>query len=383
MEYSYEHLMDRYGQRISDARRHLEKVWRHENHDRPAVIFSDVNYALCGQYDIPDDYFNPEVMLRYQAAKIAYHMEHIPDDYVPVLHPWYGTTVVPSAMGVRVVYPEKEDPCLGKPILEDPEDIRKLRKPDPYRDGQMPRVLGCIDHMKSCTDIPVCVTDCQGPLNIALGLAGVENLFIWMYEEPEAVKELMRFCTDVLVDWVKVQKKHAGHPLDGAAYPHAIEMPVGFGGVAFSDDDVVAMGTGMYREFVAPYNEQLIAAFGGGSMHLCGSARHQLDTVAGMARIRAVNNFCMGDFEQIRMLQKKMAGKGAVMACDFNARDMDWHCESLAKLAQQPEGLVLGIFFAPKMVLLSDGKYAASDRKTEEVRDFYLKKLTEAGILMR
>jgi len=124
-----------------------------------------------------------------------------------------------------------------------------------------------------------------------------------------------------------------------------------------------------------------MAAFGGGSMQLCGSARHQLDTITGMAGLRAVNNFCMGDFDQIRMLQKKMKGKGAVMACDFNAQDTQWHCTQLAKLARQPEGLVLGIFFAPKMVLLSDGKYAASDRKTEEVRDVYLRNLAEAGIL--
>jgi len=81
------------------------------------------------------------------------------------------------------------------------------------------------------------------------------------------------------------------------------------------------------------------------------------------------------------VLQKKMKGKGAVMACDFNAQDTQWHCTQLAKLARQPEGLVLGIFFAPKMVLLSDGKYAASDRKTEEVRDVYLRNLAEAGIL--
>lgn len=380
-EFLYSDIMSQYGERIALAREQLAKTWRHENHDRPAIIFSDVNYALCGQYDIPEDYLNPEVMLRYQMEKILHHMQTIQDDYVPVLHPWYGTTVVPSALGVPVVYPYKEDPCLGSPILSDPEDIEKLRRPDPERDGQMPQVLACIDYMKDHTDVPVCVTDCQGPLNIALGLAGVENLFIWMYEEPEAVHQLMDFCTEVLIDWVKVQKKHAGHSLHGDAYPHAIEIPQGFGGVAFSDDDVVAMSDRFYREFVVPYNERLLTAFGGGSMHLCGSARHQLDIITGMENLKAVNNFCMGDFQQIRMFQEKMKGKGAVMACDFNAEDMDWHTDALSQLAQKPEGLILGVFFAPRMVLLSSGKYASSNRTTEEIVARYQSNLRKAGLM--
>ena len=87
--------------------------------------------------------------MKYQMGKIVNHLQTIPDDYVPVLHPWYGTTVVPSALGVPVVSNRGEDPSLGKPILQDPEDIGKLRKPDPYTDGQMPQVLSCIDFMKN------------------------------------------------------------------------------------------------------------------------------------------------------------------------------------------------------------------------------------------
>ncbi len=380
-ERAYARLMEDYGERIALARQQLAKAWRHENHDRPAVILSDVNYALCGQNDIPENYFKPPVMFHYQMDKILAHMQNIRDDYVPVLHPWYGTTVVPSALGVAVCNHKGMDPSLGSPVLREPEDIVRLRKPDPETDGQMPLVLACIDYMKEHTDVPVCITDCQGPLNIALSLAGVENLFIWMYEEPEAVHQLMQFCTDVLIDWVRLQKKHAGHMTIGDAYPHAIEIPEGYGGVAFSDDDVTTIGTVQYQSFVASYNEQLLEAFGGGSMHFCGSARHQLDAVSGMRGIRAVNNFCMGDFEQIRLLQEKMRGCGAVMACDFNAEDIRWHTENLKKLAWHPEGLVLGVFFAPSMALLRSGKYAAFARNTQQLVEQYACVLDEAGIL--
>lgn len=361
-------MLETYAKRIGTARARLAMTWRGENTDRPALILSDVNYALCGQYDIPAHYFDPAVMFEYQMGKIERHLRDIPDDYIPVLHPWYGTTVVPSAFGAPVAYFTGADPSLSGTVLGAPEDIAHLRKPDPYRDGQMPQVLACIDYMKAHTDLPVCVTDCQGPFNIALSLAGTENLFGWMYEEPDAVHELMDRCTDALIDWVKVQKEHAGHALNADAYPHAIELPAGCGGVAFSDDDVVAVSAGHYREFVRPYNERLLAAFGGGSMHFCGSARHQIDTITGSKGLTAVNNFCMGDFGQIEALQQQMRGRGAVMACDFNAEDPGWQNEGFRRLAQNdPRGLVCAIFVAPRMALRADGKYTDGDRKTEEI----------------
>ncbi len=378
---SYEHLMEEFGERIEKSRSHLLKTWKGENHDRPAVILSDVNYALCGQTDIPDDYFTPSVMFEYQMKKIRHHMQTVHDDYIPVLHPWYGTTVVPSAFGVPVHFHKGVDPSLGAPILEDTDDIAKLCMPDPESDGQMPQVLACIDYMKHHTDVPVCVTDCQGPLNIALSLAGVENLFVWMYEEPEAVHQLMQLCTDVLINWVKVQKQHAGHSLTGDAYPHAIEMPSQFGGVAFADDDVTAMNAEQYQTFVVPYNEQLLNAFGGGSMHFCGSAEHQVEGVCAMKGLNALNNFCMGNFNQIRMIHEKMRGRGGLMACDFNASDIAWHVENLKQLAKTPEGLILGVFFTPAMALLEGGKYTSSDRNTDRLVAQYETLLREAGIL--
>ena len=256
-------------------------------------------------------------MFGYQAAKIERHMAQIDDDYIPVFHPWYGTGVVPSALGSRVKYQKGMDPVAEGIVLTDVEDIKKLSLPDPERDGQMPRVLACIDYFAEHTDAPVTVTDCQGPLNIALTLAGVENLFVWMYEEPAAVHDLLDFCAEALIEWVKAQKKRARHALAGDAYPHAICLPEGFGGVAFSDDDLVALSAPLYREFVLPYNERVLNAFGGGTIHFCGSAEHQVDVLAQTKHCTGVNNFCMENFGQVRKLQAAFNGKGAVYGLRF------------------------------------------------------------------
>ncbi|MFI3312281.1 MAG: uroporphyrinogen decarboxylase family protein [Eubacteriales bacterium] len=376
----YFHVMEQYRERIAESRAQLLATWQGKN-TRPAVIFSDVNYALCGQTDIPADYFDPAVMLEYQMKKIIQHMETIPDDYVPVLHPWYGTTVLPSALGVEVHYPEGMDPALGAAILEKPEQVYDLKMPDFETDGQCPQVLACIDYMKAHTDVPICVTDTQGPLNLALSLAGAVNLFLWFYMAPDAVHHLMGFCTDLLIAWVTAQKQRAGHQIQGDAYPHAIEMPAQFGGIAFSEDDIVVISMEQYETFVAPYHERLFQVFGGGSVHFCGSGLHQVASLGALQNIGAVNNFSMGNFEQIKALQKAMEGRGTVMACDFNGSDIPWHCESLAQLAKTPKGLILGVFFAPTMALLPDGKYTDSDRSTAQVVGEYLAQFQEKGLL--
>ena len=296
----------------------LTDAYHYDNKQIP-VIVNNVNYWLDGENprDIPSDYFtNPEAMMLFQIGKIRWHKEQLADNYVPVLHPWYGTTVVPSALGVEVIFPERTDPALRGTAISTPEQVKQLRKPDPNRDGLMPAVLATIDLMKQETDLSVCVTDTQGPLNVALSLAGVENLFIWFYTDPDAVHQLMDFAADVIIDWVKIQKQHIGIDHDKGAFPHGIYMPRG--GVAISDDDCTQIDEALYREFVVPYNSKVLKAFGGGSIHFCGKAMHQLEALASTEGLTAVNNFCMGHFEQVYRLQELLEPrKIPLMVCDF------------------------------------------------------------------
>ncbi len=363
-------IMQRYEKRISNTRERLKAVWNRQN-DEPVFIISDVNYALCGQSDFPENYFEPSVMFDYQKNKIERHMSEIDDDYIPVFHPWYGTAVVPSALGINVRFLKGMDPSASGTVLSDVNDIKKLRVPDFKHDGQFPDVLRCLKYFRENTDAPICVTDTQGPFNIALTLAGAENIFIWMYEEKMLVHELMEFCTHILIQWINTQKNVLELSPDKGAYPHAIELPEGFGGVAFSDDDAGVVSEVLYSEFVIPYNEKLLKAFSGGTMHFCGSARQQLTSITGMKGIGGVNNFCMSDFEQILELNSLMEGKGAVMACDFNAVDPAAYCAGFKNTVKDIRGIVNGIFIAPDMQL--DGnKYVYQTKSRDEAVEQYL-----------
>lgn len=352
--------------RIENSKERIRAVYEHRNLEMPYIV-NYMNYWLEGETPsmIPQDYFDdPAVMTDFQLKKIDFHMENFQDDFIPLLHPWFGIGVVPSAMGCEIEFVKNGDPAIRKAAINHPEQIMELKRPDPYSDGLMPRVLGAIDYMKQHTDIPVSVTDTQGPLNIALSVCGLENMFSWMLMYPEKAHELMELSTDILIDWVKVQKKHAGQEMESGAWPHAIHLPEGYGGVWLSDDDCTQLPADLYREFVVPYNSKVLKAFGGGTIHFCGTADHQLDNFLATDGLTGINNFCMGDFNQVKLMQEKFEDKIAIMVCDFAPLDMEGYFHEIFSV-MRTKGNILAIFIAPEFAL-GDGRYKLGSREGNE-----------------
>jgi uroporphyrinogen-III decarboxylase len=363
-------LNQRHCERLEIAYQRIEDVYNHRDTGELPFVIQDVNYWVGGEKpaQIPDDYFSGgdfSVMFDYQMKKIISHLERYDDDYIPLLFPWYGTIVVPSALGSEIVFPPKMDPAVRGVIVKTPEDVKKLSMPDPYKDGLMPRVLKCIDYMRANSDLPVSFTDCQGPLNIALSLCGVERLFIWMFEHPTVVHELMDFCTEALIAWVKAQKQHAGQTLDSGAFPHGIVLPKGFGGVWISDDDCVITSPKLYKEFVVPYNSRVFKAFGGGTLHWCGTATHQFENFLSTEGLTGVNTFCMGDFEQVYKMQDVFENRLAIMLCDFTPLHIEQYYQDLFSQLKF-KSTILATFPMPEFAL-SDGKYADISRDNRQI----------------
>lgn len=44
---------------------------------------------------------------------------------------------------------------------------------------------------------------------------------------------------------------------------------------------------------------------------------HQVNNFLATETLTGINNFCMGDFEQVFKMQEKFRGKQAMMVCDF------------------------------------------------------------------
>ena len=358
----------RYAHRIAASYDRIQDAFRHRDNGVVPFQVADVNYWLSGETPglIPDDYFTScESTLQYQVRKIQRHMETCDDDYIPFLFPWYGTGVIPSALGARIAFQPKMDPAVQGTVVSSPDQVGRLSLPDPQRSGLMPRVLETIRYFRAHSDLPISFTDPQGPFTTALSIVGPATLFVWLYEYPRAVHELMEFCTEAFIRWIKVQKEEIGPERGRCCFPHGIVLPEQFGKVWLCDDDCVAISPAQYREFVVPYNARVFKEFGGGTLHFCGSARHQIANLAATEGLVGVNNFCMGDFAQIYRMQEAFSGRIALAACDFSPLYIEPYYAELFKSLQR-RGTIVGSFVSPELAL-NKGKYENVSRTGETI----------------
>jgi len=344
----------------------IRSAFEFENPAAPYLIY-DAGYWLFGDVEdhIPPDYCDddPASMIRYQIEGIERHVANFDDAYIPFLMPWYGTGVLASGFGVNIVFADHKDPAVDLAPVREVEQLEDLRPPDPTRDGLMPRVLNTIRTMRQRGDLPVGVTDCQGPLTTALQIVGYDKMIYWMHDHPEAIHRLMDLVTDALIDWVRVQKQAAGQEIADDAYVLGIKIPGGYGGVWMSDDDCVIFGPELYREFVVPYNSRVLKAFGGGAIHYCGTATQHIDNYLATDGLTAIQNLHLDDIDGAATMRHALADKGIVyMAADFNVADEyieDYYRTLFEKLGTR--GLIVASYIAPA-ITLADGKYTEARR---------------------
>jgi hypothetical protein len=364
-------LREQYRQRDEHSAERINEVYRFKNKVSPYVIY-DVPYWLFGEKEevIPETYCgdDPEAMFRFQMDNIIEHYkasDYDDDCYCAFLMPWFGTGVLASGFGIGIEMLHKMDPAVKMSEIKNPEELDALTMPDPYKDGLMPRALKQIDYFKANSDLPIGVTDCQGPLTTALSIIGYENFCYWVYDYPNVIHKLMALCTDALIEWIKVQKKHIGN--SDPAFVLGMRLPDG-NGVWISDDDSVIMNEGLFGEFVRPYNEKVLQAFGGGAIHYCGSSNQNLKHYMNTKGLVSIHNMNLDNFEAAKIMRKACLDNGIVYYwADFTPGDsrLDSYFDEVFKDVPQ-EGMITASYIAPA-ITLNKGKYESKNRDKVEL----------------
>jgi uroporphyrinogen-III decarboxylase len=331
----------------------------------PPFLMNGSFYHLFGmdQRFIPGGYFeSPEAMTTFQERTYYDQVKEIDDDFVPCLVPWFGCVVMASALGCRVQIPPMMDPTAdpGFYPVQTPEDVQRMKLPDPEKDGLMPTVLAFQRYMKSHSFLPVGITDCQSPLTTANQLMGYDKLIYLMADHPKAAHQLMDTIAEATIAWVTAQKKVIGEPMDQCFTDQQVYTGE-HAGVWFSDDDASLMSPEMYRTFVVPYNSRVLTAFGGGCIHFCGNALHQADNLVATKGLKAFNNYNLFNLKPLAEVKKRFRGKVVLFVCDFTPVEyQDYFKEMLAALS--PEGMVIDSQYSPVVGLLRGGQYNAVQR---------------------
>ena len=166
--------------------------------------------------------------------------------FLPGFWSEFGMCTEPSAFGAKCVWHENDLPFAEK-ILETPEQMAVLAKPDPRTDGLLPFMLKRLEHAAPALEAEghaIRFAVARGPLNIASFLMGSTEFLMAMKLSPEATHAMLAAITDFLVDWLRLQ---------------AERVPT-IQGVFLLDDIAGFMGKADFAEFAAPYLKRSFAA---------------------------------------------------------------------------------------------------------------------------
>jgi hypothetical protein len=185
--------------------------------------------------------------------------------------------------GAPLRYDGNAVPDTVEILKEDKAHLYQMTPPDPLRGGLMARALEFYEYMhdrcrnlefeglpvRPPTSLPGEGTD--GPLDAAYKLRGAAEVCLDMVEDPEYFHDLMTFVTDNLIRRMRALREWRWQHQPDAADRGQHQRP----GYGFADDAIVLLSLAQYEEFVFPYHQRLVEAFGDGgrtSVHLCGDA---------------------------------------------------------------------------------------------------------------
>ena len=166
--------------------------------------------------------------------------------------------------GAVIDFPDDDMPLNWIPLLAELDDIKQLRRPDPYTGKRMSDRLEAIRFFRAQVggEIPI-MGWVEGALAEAADLRNINNIMLDLIEHPAWVEELLEICTEVEIAFARAQVE-AGADI------------IGLG-------DAVAslISPKMYRRFALSYEQRIFAAVHEMGalcrLHICGNTNRIVD----------------------------------------------------------------------------------------------------------
>jgi len=215
---------------------------------------------------------------------MADEAEDVDDDKIPFLAPYTGTEIFAHAFGCEVKYPENDMP-FAVPFVHNSKEAAKVKKPDLKNSPPIAEIFEIADKLRNAApEALMQLPDIQSPLDIAALIWNKEDLFVAMYEDPDAVKDLVAMVEKFLTEFLDLWFKRYG--TDFIAHHPDYYMPYG---VTFSEDEVGAISAAMFKEFSLGSLNRLADRYGLTGMHCCADSRHQWDSFKLIKNLRLIN----------------------------------------------------------------------------------------------
>jgi uroporphyrinogen-III decarboxylase len=146
--------------------------------------------------------------------------------------------------------------------------------------------------------------DTQGPMDICELLWG-SSLFLALLDTPELVKALLDLITQTYIRFMQTWTAIAPLAADYNVHWSLLHR----GKIMLRDDSAMNLSPAMFAEFVEPYDQRLLDAFGGGAIHFCGKGSHYIHRIPAMRGVYAIN-MSQPDYNDMETIFRHTADRG-------------------------------------------------------------------------
>jgi len=257
-------------------------------------VWSDLPPVADGdwpEYEYNDAFDDMGKMLLSQLRTPFLHLQ-AEDCHPLAIRANYGTVILPSILGGTYELTETSLPWAhhlpgGRDAIRDLIDSGQPA----FRSGLGARcedtavyfmeTLGRYPNLLA--NVHIYHPDLQGPFDVAHLLWG-PDIFVGLYDCPDLVHTLLDFITTVYIAWLCDWKELVN---EGNAFTAHWGFMIR-GGAMVRDDTPVMLSQSQYKEFVKPYDQRILDAFGG-SIHYCGRGDQFIEPMVESDNLTAIH----------------------------------------------------------------------------------------------
>ena len=209
-----------------------------------------------------------------------------------------------QGLGAKVIVPEDGVPFSPEPRIRDISQISGLKPADPMSSPRMYDRVQAVGYLKERVgmDVPV-IGWIEGAIAESCDIMNMQEFFVNLLEEPEAMEEMMEICMEQSLWFAKAQIE-AGADI------------IGMGDAASS-----LIGPSLYEEFALPFQQKMIRRIhdmgAKVKLHICGDLNPVLELVA-QTGADIIDVDYMVDMERAA----KLFPKGSCVCGNFNPVDV-------------------------------------------------------------
>jgi len=162
--------------------------------------------------------------------------------------------------------------------------------------------------------------DTQGPIDNCELLWGSENMFFALYDEPELMHKFLNRITETIEQFVKKWFTYISYE-DGCTtfFGHLLR-----GNIVIRNDSAMNLSADVFKEFIQPYDTQLLQSLGSGGIHFCGTGDHFVDLLAKTPALTHVD-MSQPHLNDMNKVLSAIPDQGINLSCPYGDYSVEGH----------------------------------------------------------